>query len=244
MGVAVAAFPAASCTIPGAPIGVVDSLRTNSGGGVTVEGWTFDPDVPTQSIEVEITANGKLVTNLFRAGGDRPDIAAAYPEAGPFHGFSASFTLPRGTFEVCIRGINDPATRGIQGDLGCQQVVITNLLPFGSLDSLTTVPASGQIPGTQIFLTPGSVTATGWSIDPDGSGPVTVELYDGANLVTSTVANLDRADVGAAYPGQGIAHGFTISANLFKGSHLICVFLRDTSGEPVRGTLGCQNLTV
>jgi Protein of unknown function (DUF2690) len=74
--------------------------------------------------------------------------------------------------------------------------------PIGTVDSAVRIP--------------GGVRVTGWSLDPDVAAPVAVHIYGGngeanpRNPAVATTANTARPDVGAAYPGYGNSHGFSV----------------------------------
>ncbi len=82
--------------------------------------------------------------------------------------------------------------------------------PFGNVELVQT-----QFGGFQV---------RGWAIDPNSSDSIQVHVYvDGVGY--PTVANLNRPDVGAAYPGKGNAHGFDfqVPARSF-GTANICIY--------------------
>jgi hypothetical protein len=57
------------------------------------------------------------------ASGNRPDVAAFLPAAGPGHGFVAPLNLSRGQHTVCAFGIN-VGTGRLNQLLACQSVVV------------------------------------------------------------------------------------------------------------------------
>jgi hypothetical protein len=84
--------------------------------------------------------------------------------------------------------------------------------PFGALDALR--------------QTPRGLHAAGWSIDPNGNGPLEVDIVvDGT--VRPTWAVNPRADVGAAYPAYGPNHGFDLYTPVGPGDHQVCVIVRN-----------------
>jgi len=70
-----------------------------TGTSVRVTGWAVDPefDLP---VAVRITVGAFDSTVLARL--DRPDVAAALPGVGPFHGFDQNITLAPGSYTLCI----------------------------------------------------------------------------------------------------------------------------------------------
>jgi uncharacterized repeat protein (TIGR02543 family) len=111
--------------------------------------------------------------------------------------------------------------------------------PFGWLD-MVSAPASGQ------------VRITGWAIDPDTPAtPVTIHAYVGGVVGIGEghdlgVANLTRADVGAAYPGTGNNHGFDFTFSTNKtGTQPVCVYALNTvegNNPMLQGS--CKNITI
>ena len=126
---------------------------------------------------------------------------------------------------MCAYAIN--VASGGNALLGCRDVVTTGP-PFGSLDVVT----AGA----------GSVRVQGWSIDPDTAAPVSVHVYvDGA--VLATVAEVDRPDVGAAFPAYGAAHGYDVTLGATPGNHRVCAYAIDT-GAGANTELGCRTVSV
>ncbi|WP_273654163.1 peptidoglycan recognition protein family protein [Cellulomonas fimi] len=100
--------------------------------------------------------------------------------------------------------------------------------PFGSWDSTVT--------------TQSSITVTGWFIDPGTSSPITVRLrVDGRETVAT--ADVDRPDVGAAFPGYGSRHGYRVTAPAGAGRHAVCVIGANV-GEGSDRMLGCRHVTI
>lgn len=73
------------------PVGVLDSAADCN----NVSGWAYDPDVPSQSIDVHFYVNGPTGSGTFagavNANISRPDVNAAYSITGN-HGYS--FSVP------------------------------------------------------------------------------------------------------------------------------------------------------
>ena len=97
------------------PFGWLDSATPRSG-GTEVTGWSTDPDT-TAPISVQLTVDG-VATTQTTASLDRPDVAAAYPQWGPDHGFDTVLALGPGIHEVCAYGLNVIAGFG-STSLGC-----------------------------------------------------------------------------------------------------------------------------
>jgi hypothetical protein len=104
------------------PFGNLEEARTVGGGQVQVTGWVWDPDSGTSASPVHIYVDGQYRAQLT-AGGSRADIAAAFPAAGPGHGFQTRLSIASGTHNVCAFGIN--VGRGQSNPLlACQQVTV------------------------------------------------------------------------------------------------------------------------
>ena len=206
-----------------APIGRIDGI-TVAGDQVTVSGWALDQDTPSSiGVHVYVGAAG----SPFSADQARGDIAAAFPGYGPAHGFTVQRTVPPGGAQVCVYAINDG--KGNNTTLGCSFVTPQQSRPpFGNFEAATGVS--------------GGVAVGGWAIDPDTAGPIAVHVYvDGVGYPRT--ADLNRADVGAAFPGSGALHGFGATVPAASGSHSVCVYaINDAPGN--NPLLGCRTVNV
>ena len=118
----------------------------------------------------------------------------------------------------------------LAGCLGPTQPDPTGTAPFGNLDAVT---AEG--PGIRV---------SGWVADPDTRAPIVVKVGS-EGRVYDVVANLARADVGAAFPAVGPDHGFNFwFPDLPAGLHGICVWAENVGAGTEDRLLGCKNLTV
>jgi hypothetical protein len=208
------------------PLANWDSL-TVSGSNLTVGGWAMDPDAPTApvSVHVYVDGGGAAVT----ANGSRPDVGAAFPDAGSAHGFSHTRTVSPGVHNVCVYAIDlDNPSRNTP--LGCRSIAVGLALPVGNWEVLAT---SGS-----------TVSVAGWAMDRDNpTTPVPVHVYvDGGG--TALTANGDRPDVGAAFPGAGNAHGFSWTTAVSPGDHSVCVYAIDVDNGARNTPLGCRSVTV
>lgn len=220
-----------ACREEDSPYGNVDVMSIASNGLLTVKGWTFDPNVPTGTVNVEVTSDGKAVLPLLPAVKDRPDVGRAFPTAGSQHGFYAQVLLPAGTHEVCVRFINYFGTSGFN-TVDCRVLKVTNRTPFGEFESISANPATDRI------------RVTGWAIDPDTTDPVTILVYNGSNRAATTSAFRYRLDVMHEHPGWGAYHGFDTTISVPPGQHVICVYAVDAQGSPTNAGLGCKIATV
>jgi subtilisin len=89
---------------------------------------------------------------------------------------------------------------------------------------------------------PGGIRVAGWSIDPDTVVPVTVHVYVDGLLTIAVPANVDRPDVGAAYPGHGAAHGFDEALPLPPGRRTVCVYGIDIGPGDGNVLLECRTV--
>lgn len=104
--------------VAGAPVGSLDAV-TASTGALTVRGWAFDPDV-SGPVNVRVTIDGAVRT--VKADRDRADVGAAYPAAGPLHGFEQRLTAAKGGRRVCVSVLDDRG--GYSVELGCTSVTV------------------------------------------------------------------------------------------------------------------------
>jgi SpoIID/LytB domain protein len=213
-----------------APVGYVDSLTVDQQ-TVSLAGWTYDPNEPTKVLQVHVYVDG-VGKAVWSAGQNRPDVGAAFPEAGSAHGFSGSLTLTPGPHTVCVYGIN--VGPGSNTTLNCRTLLIEDPAvhnPKGSLDAVT---ASGA-----------TVSVRGWTFDPDvPTAPVTVHVYVDGRPAAGLTANRSRPDVGRAYPAAGDAHGYSWTTTLNSGSHSVCVYAINQQAGTGNPRLGCRTLTV
>ena len=164
---------------------------------------------------------------LTWANRPRPDVAAAYPAAGPNHGFTLTMpTTPGGTRSASTPSTPAPASaRG----LGCNTVNTVNN-PFGHVDSVT----------TRLH----TIAAAGWAIDPDTpKGPIYLQMYVDYRTNALTWANLARPDVGRVYASAGPNHGFTMTMPATPGAHTVCLYAINT-GPGTSSQLSCHAVNV
>ena len=208
----------------GDPYGQIDSTG-NIPGAVTARGWAIDPNTASP-ILVQAYIDGHI-NALAWANKPRPDVGAAYPKAGPNHGYTLTLQTTPGPHTVCLYAINTGP--GTSVGLGCRSVTVVNGDPFGYLDAVTT--------------SAGKVIARGWAIDPNTSAPIMVQMnVDGVSHALIW-ANMARPDVGAAYPAAGPDHGYTLTMPTTAGPHTVCLYAINTGPGTNRG-LGCRATTV
>jgi len=207
-----------------APIGWLDSV-TVAATQVAVVGWAIDTDT-ADPIQIEITVDGGA-PQRFPANVVRPGFGGSFPGFGDAHGFSATVAVSAGHHTVCVTALDHAG--GAPRALGCRAVtVVTGNAPLGWLDSVRVV-------GT-------TVTASGWALDRDTLGPVSVRVtIDG--VARTALADRPYAGLGSVHVGYGDDHGFAVEATLSAGSHTVCVTaLNDGAGGD--RDLGCRTVTV
>lgn len=102
------------------PVGSFDVVSA-AAGQVRVAGWTADPS-SSASVSVQVFVNDRLVGSTT-ADRPRSDVAKVFPQFGPNRGYDASFAVPAGRANVCVRAINiGPGTASTQ--LGCRTVTV------------------------------------------------------------------------------------------------------------------------
>lgn len=208
----------------GAPIGVVDVL-TAQPGGVSVAGWSLDPDT-VESNDVHIYLDGKGY--VVAATESRTDIARVYPGYGAAHGFSKTFDLKPGAHSICIFGINKTGP-GDNNLMNCSDITVPGGSPFGYIDS---VGVSGK-----------DITVKGWVIDPDTKNPAEVHVYvSGKGYPFS--ADSTRNDIARLYPAYGGKHGIDKTVTVANaGTYSVCAFGINT-GVGSNTLMYCSDVTV
>jgi len=134
------------------------------------------------------------------AAASRPDVGRTY-RRGDNHGFSGTVGAANGTHQVCVYAIDSAG--GTNARIGCATVNVTNRLPIGSLDAVTS--------------SEGRILASGWALDPDTSSPITVHVYVDGKAVRALTADTSRPDVGRLF-GKGDSHGFSGTADALAGN--------------------------
>jgi hypothetical protein len=94
--------------------GWLDGVTIFGDGTLYVSGWSATSDSPTVALGVRVKIDGQLAIPNYRFSNEyRPDVGAAYPGYGNYHGFT--FTVPAisGTHTVTIEAQNN----GVYNDL-------------------------------------------------------------------------------------------------------------------------------
>ena len=209
----------------GDPSGALDAVSP-APGGIALSGWAIDPDT-TAPIRVDVYADGTGIGRITAKLG-RSDLASIFPAYGGDHGYSTTLHLGQGTHNVCAYAINVGAGTN-NPILGCKTVTLSNN-PGGFLDAVTKT-ATG-------------IAVGGWTIDPDTTGPVSVDIYaDGFGLGRLT-ANRFRPDIAPAYPAYGGSHGFSGALALGQGPHNVCAYALNIGLGTSNPALGCKIITL
>ena len=228
-----APVPAPVPNLPaGSPFGSFDVV-SGGAGSVSVSGWAIDPETAGPiPVHVYIYTSFTDRAGYARvADVGRGDVGAVFPGYGPNHGFAASVPSTPGLRIACVFAINVGV--GDHTALGCKFVVVADASPFGSFD----VVSGGA----------GSVSVSGWAIDPETAGPIPVHVYIYTSFTDragyARVADVGRGDVGAVFPGYGPNHGFAASVPSSPGVRIACVFAINV-GVGDHTVLGCKFVTV
>ncbi|WP_299952284.1 hypothetical protein [uncultured Modestobacter sp.] len=210
------------------PLGSFDAV-SSSYGKITVSGWAFDPDQPTTALAVHVYVDGVLATGTS-ASASRPDVAAAHPRAGAYHGYRTSFTAGLGARTVCVYAIN-VGNGWVNPQLGCRTVDNQDAgAPRGAVDALV-----GQ---------PGQISVSGWTFDPDStSARLAVHVYVDGGFAASLTAGRTRTDVANAF-GIDAAHGFAGTVAVSAGKHTVCLYAINVGLGSTNTALRCAVVTV
>jgi hypothetical protein len=114
-------------------------------------------------------------------------------------------------------------------------------------DYIGTLPRpSGQDPVgavESIVAGAGTVTVTGWGLDPETDLPVQAEMYTAGGM-SLAVANAQRMDVAFSFPGAGPFHGLSATVAAPPGNQWICVVIRGVGAGVAAKGVNCTNVTV
>lgn len=192
-------------------------------GGVQVTGWAVDPST-SSPIYVWQSVDG--VGGPLHAGAFRPDIGAAFPAAGPNHGFSALLPAAPGAHTVCLTAVN--TGQGANRSLGCRVVTVPGGPPLGNFEGATGVA--------------GAVFVRGWALDPDTvASPYVLVVVDSVGWYLRAVG--PRPDLQRYFPDHGSSHGFAGGVPASPGPHRVCVTAVNL-GVGGHTSLGCRTVVV
>ena len=198
---------------------------------VTVRGWSIDPNAPTSAVPVSVSVDGvprpDVTANLPRA-----DVGRIYPDAGPAHGFSTTFTVPVGKHDICVR--MQPVAAGSLPVWTCRALTAVHpdrlLEPTGALDGV-------NLAGKRLAV-------SGWAVDQDApSTALNVHVYINGQWGGSYRAEEPSPAAGEAFPTGGAGHGFDLQLNLGgPGTYEVCVYGINTAGGTINTQLGCKSV--
>lgn len=197
------------------PAGSLEQV-SNSGTTVQVSGWAIDPDSSSSPINMAVYDGSQLI-GYQPTTQSRPDVNSAIGISGT-HGFNFSFPQQAvGTHTYCAYGQDAQGWGNYL--IGCSTIYVPNptASPIGHLDG------SGSTLGT--------VSLSGWGLDPDTLGkPTSIAIYGPQGLVYWGPTDVNRPDVNSAFGSTG-AHGFAISlANQPPGVQTYCAYVADSAG--------------
>ncbi|WP_382304561.1 cell wall-binding repeat-containing protein [Herbiconiux sp. UC225_62] len=238
------AAPAAADTLPIQPVfdshimvGSLDSLEYRPGEGIIATGWSFSHQEPTETNapdEFQILFPDGHATwwgsDVGQRTLPRPDVAAAYPEAGPDHGYRLNLGFPGqvGRYQICAEAWFEIVGCGFV-DVGPEQI-------SGSVESLTAND-------TNAFPT---LRLKGWLSDSWNSehNPrvYTITTYGGTSQQGGYYPLVDRPDIRAAHPELPGVVGFDDLISVPKaGPYTICVTVQPQYADPANHSadLGC-----
>jgi hypothetical protein len=212
-------------TAPNSPVGALDVVDGPGDGSFTVKGWAADPDASGPRT-VDLTVDGNYWAT-FSTGVARPDVQAAYPFAGPDAGYEHTEQRRiRGAHRMCVYAIND----GREGRTVsfCADVVLPDPrapLPLGAFDTISE--------------TAGTFRVWGWMFDPVTPFPGLHIEVNGVRDSATSIVQIDRPDVVAAYPQAPPNSGFMMNIDR-PAAGQVCVVAQNFYGDET--TLGCKEL--
>jgi len=211
-----------SITVRNNPVGAVESA-VQVPGGILLKGYAIDLNT-TASISVHVYVDNKFAAGAI-ASIARPDLASRYPTAGPNHGYQLTLPIRTGSHLICVYALNTGPGANTRFD--CVRVGVRNN-PVGLVEAALQYP--------------GGVTLTGWVLDPDSTGPVTVRIYADGKYLSSGVANAARPDLVSHYPYNGSNHGFSVFTPLSPGNHVLCAYGLNLAAGTVNTKFGCVSV--
>lgn len=108
--------PKASALSP--VVGWIDGVSLN-GNVMTLSGWALTSDYPGAAIGIRVLIDGQLAIPNFRVANEyRPDVGAAYPGYGNYHGFLFTVPAPHGNHTVTAQGQNSGVYNLLSGSIG------------------------------------------------------------------------------------------------------------------------------
>jgi hypothetical protein len=210
------------------PIGHLDDSGIDfrhPGANTIAMGWAYDEDSP-EPVNVHVYIDGRLVVAAV-ADQPRPDVAAAYPGAGPAHGFEVNLgRIENGRHTLCVYAINI-GTGANNALIGCGDASYEGSAPWGWVDRLR--------------VSPQFIGLLGWASDYDTPDPIQVHVYIDGVFAGAVLAQEHIGDLGGvvAFYEQDHHFSFLLTPTPTTGRQ-VCVYAID-AGPPGRNALlGCQ----
>ena len=188
-------YETSATQVPGSPVtlncgGVNYAGYVESSSCAGISGWAADRSRLNVPLTVTLW-DGATQIGSTTASGSRGDVGAFLGDGG-LHGFS--IPLPSGT------------ANGVSHALQVRYETSTSQVP-GSPVALT----CGGSSYTGWFDRAGCDALSGWAADKGKlNQPISVDILDGATLLTTVVANGSRGDVGGVLGDNGL-HGFSVA---------------------------------
>ncbi len=191
---------------------------TGAGGGwqrIVVHGYVRDPDT-TEAVTVHVYVDGRGMA-IERGNLSEQRFSATILGIAP------------GPHQVCAYGINvGPGTNTL---LGCNRVTVPSGSPLGGFETAEAGP--------------GTITVSGWVLDPDSTASGSVHVYvDGVGR-GAIRAGASYPNVDVVYPGYGTHHGYrgTITG-ISPGTHQVCVYGIDHAPPGSNSHIACRTVDV
>ena len=109
-------------------IGHLDSVQSVGNGHIEIRGWGADQDTPSTPTSINLLLggwDGHDYNNVpGKASQPRPDVAGAYPNLGPNHGFDVTVAAKSGTYPVCGYAFDTTINHYGGTRLGCITVTV------------------------------------------------------------------------------------------------------------------------
>jgi hypothetical protein len=176
-----------------------------------------------------------------------PVLASNGPQNGP--GAASFFTDTAGRLRIAYDAWNAPysnypaypqcASANNCTTQGQRRMLIGGLIDWGG--RLTADPVGALDSAT---VSGGTVTMTGWALEPDlVDAPAGVLLLVDGTWKSSTTASLSRPDLATAF-GYGANHGFSAQVSgLSAGTHQVCAATFNTGGGSGAAWMSCKAVT-